>query len=295
MATEGVSFELRTNRERAAQALRLIRENRSALLGVGILFPMFFLSAFAPVIAPYDPTATHVIDKFAGPGGEYLLGTDALGRDLLSRVLYGGRTTLILGLGAVGLALSLGVPIGLVAGYIGGRIDELLMRFMDVLLSFPTLLLALLIVSILSSNVVNAILAIGIVYAPRIARIVRGSTLSIKNEEFVQAAEARGESHVYIMFGEILPNILSPLVVEGSIRIGFAIIVGSSLSFLGLGAQPPQPDWGYMIAQSRQYIWQTPWFLLWPSLFLGLTVLGFNLLGDGLREILDPRITGEEV
>jgi peptide/nickel transport system permease protein len=245
------------------------------------------MSVFAPWITPHDPTATDPVNSLQGPSSEYLFGTDHVGRDLLSRVMLGGRISIALGVSAVTLALVLGVPTGLSAGYLGGDVDEFLMRAMDVLMSFPSLLLALLLIVALGAGVANAALAIGIVYAPRVARVVRSSTLSVKNEEFVMAAEARGESNLYVMFKEILPNVLAPIVVEGSIRVGFAILIGASLSFLGLGAQPPTPAWGVMIAESRSYIYQTPYYLLWPSLALGLTVMGFNLLGDGLRDALD--------
>lgn len=265
------------------------------MIGLVLLVPLIVASLVGPYFTPHDPTETHLMDKFEGPSAEYPMGTDHLGRDLLSRVMIGGRTSLFLGVSATMLGLLLGIPIGLGAGYAGGRIDEAIMRLMDALMSFPSLLLALLILTTLSSSIWNAILAIGIVYAPRLARVVRGSTLSVKEEEFVQAAKARGESHTYIMFGEILPNIWSPIIVEGSIRIGFAILVGTSLSFLGLGAQPPYPDWGYMIAQARNHLWSTPWFLIWPSLALGATVIGFNLFGDGLRDVIDPQVGGEQL
>lgn len=296
MATQdSTQIELDAFSEKFASFSRALASNRNALIGLTLLVPIILMSVFAPLIVPHDPNATDVANKFADPSVEHPLGTDNYGRDLLSRVMMGGRITLFLGVSAVSLALLLGVPIGLAAGYLGGRTDEVLMRLMDILLSFPTLLLALLIVSMLSSSVTNAILAIGLVYAPRLARVVRGSTLSVKNEEFVEAAEARGESNVYIMFGEVLPNIVSPIVVEASIRIGFAIIIGTSLSFLGLGTQPPKADWGFMIAQARNFIHNTPWFLIWPSITLGLTVLGFNLLGDGLRDVLDPKVTGDDL
>jgi peptide/nickel transport system permease protein len=207
--------------------------------------------------------------------------------------MLGGRVSLFLGTLATGLGLILGIPIGLISGYIGGQVDEAIMRLMDALMSFPSLLLALLILTTLSSSIWNAIAAIGIVYAPRIARIVRGSTLSAKQQEYVQAAEARGESSLYIMFGEIFPNITAPIVVEASIRVGFAILVGTSLSFLGLGAQPPTPDWGYMIAEARNHLYSSFWYLLWPSVALGMTVTGFNLLGDGLRDQLNLQSGGE--
>jgi peptide/nickel transport system permease protein len=256
------------------------------MIGVAILVPIIVVTIIGPVVVPHDPTETNTVNKYASPSAEHPLGTDNLGRDIFSRVLLGGRVSLTIGLLSAGLALSLGVPIGLASGYLGGRADEAIMRLMDVLLSFPTLLLALMVITVLSGSLVNAILAVGIVYAPRIARVVRGSTLSVKNEEYVLAAQARGESSIYIMFNEVLPNIMGPIIVEGSIRVGYAILIATSLSFLGLGAQPPTPDWGYMIASAFNYIYNTPWFLLGPSVALGLTVIGFNLLGDGLRDVM---------
>jgi peptide/nickel transport system permease protein len=297
MTTEQIdtNIELDPYGKRFKSFGRKVVSNKNALIGLVILVPMLVMSAFAPWITPHDPLETDAANRFEGPTAEHPFGTDNVGRDVLSRVMMGGRSTLLLGLGSISLALVLGVPVGLSAGYIGGKTDEVLMRFMDILMSIPSLLLALVIVSMLSANIQNTIAAIGVVYAPRIARVVRGSTLSLKNEAFIQAAEARGESNVYIMYNEILPNIVSPIVVEASIRIGFAIIIGTSLSFLGLGAQPPQADWGYMIAQSRDFVYNTVWFMLFPSFFLALTVLGFNLLGDGLRDTLDPKITGDEL
>ncbi|ELZ24631.1 peptide ABC transporter permease [Haloterrigena salina JCM 13891] len=191
--------------------------------------------------------------------------------------------------------MSMGVPIGVFSGYIGGRVDELIMRLMDTLMSIPSLLLALLIVAMMGPGLFNAVIAIATVYTPRIARVVRSSTLSVKQEEFIRAAEARGESRLYICFREILPNISSPVIVEGSIRVGFAILTGASLSFLGLGTQPPTPDWGYMISTAYDHLWSTIWYWLWPSVWLGATILGFNLLGDGLRDVLDPRVEESKV
>jgi peptide/nickel transport system permease protein len=266
-----------------------------------ILYPSLLLSAigllslFGPYIAPFDPTATNPQSTYLAPGGQYLFGTDHLGRDLFSRTLIGGRTALLLGIGSTLIALLFGIPIGLLAGIKGGYLDETIMRLMDVLMSFPTLLLALILLTALPSNVWTAMLAISIVFIPKISRVVRSSTLSIKSEEYIDAARVRGESDTYIMFQEILPNIIPPIAVEATIRVGYAIIIGASLSFLGLGAQPPAPDWGYMIAQSQEHIWQTPWFLIWPSLFLGATIFSFNVLGDGLRDELGPRVTSDEI
>lgn len=274
--------------------MRLL-SNRKSLFGLSVLIPIILISIFAPVLAPYDPNQTHMLHRYAGLGGKFILGTDHMGRDLLSRVLYGGRTTLLLGFGAVALALLMGVPIGLVAGYNGGRIDEAIMRIMDSIMSIPTLLLGILLLTLMPPSVFNVIIAVGIVYTPRIARVVRSATLSVKREAFVKAAQSRGESDLYILFREILPNVMPPIIVEGSVRIGFAILIGASLSFLGLGAQPPYPDWGFMVSTARAHIYQTPWFLLWPSLALAVTILSINILGDGLRDVLDPKVTGDEI
>lgn len=270
-----------------------VLSNRRIGLGLAILLPIALLAILGETVAPYDPTATHVADRYAGPGGQFLLGTDHLGRDLLSRVILGGRTSLLLGFGATALALLVGVPIGLTAGYAKGRVDELLMRIMDIIMSVPTLLLGLLILVVLPSNILNVVMAIGVVYAPRIARVTRSATLSVSEEEYVMAAKARGESSPYILFREILPNVTGPIVVEGSVRVGYAIMIGTSLSFLGLGAGPPNPDWGFMISTARDHIYQTPWFLIWPSVALLLTVMATNLIGDGLRDVLDPREVGD--
>jgi peptide/nickel transport system permease protein len=263
------------------------------MIGLLILVPIVTMSLFAPYITPYDVTEQDVTNRFADPSLEHPMGTDQLGRDLLSRVMVGGRTSLFLGVSATALGLLLGVPPAIVAAYAGGRVDEVVMRTVDILISVPGLLFALLILTVLSSSVWNAILAIGFVFAPRITRVVRGSALSVKEEEFVKAAQARGESDAYIVFGEILPNVMAPITVEASIRVGFAILFGTSLSFLGLGTQPPNPDWGYMVAQAREHMWSSVWPLVWPSVVLVLTVVGFNALGDGLRDLLDPQSRGE--
>lgn len=269
-----------------------VRHSRTAMVGLLILVPIITLSLFAPYVAPHSVTEQNIANKFADPSVEHPMGTDHLGRDTLSRVLVGGQTSLFLGVSATGLGLLLGVPPALVAAYAGGRVDEIIMRGVDIMISIPGLLFALLVLTMLSSNIWNAIMAIAIVFAPRIARVVRGSALSVKNEEFVQAAQVRGESDMYIIFGEILPNVMAPIIIEASIRVGFAILFGTALSFLGLGTQPPNPDWGYMVAQSRENIWNSPWPLIWPSIALVLTVVGFNTLGDGLRDLLDPQTGG---
>lgn len=295
MATETNSRNLQESSiERLARTGRKLIGTRKGQVSLLLLVPILLSSLFAPMIAPHDPTATNVADRFEEPSGEYVLGTDNFGRDLLSRVLYGGRASILLGVAATALGLLLGVPVGILSGYIGGRTDEVVMRLMDILLSIPSLLLALIVVVALGSGMVNAILAIGIVFMPRLARITRSSTLSVKNEEYITAAEARGESSLYIAFVELLPSVTPAIIVETSIRIGFGILIGTSLSFLGLGTQPPNPDWGYMVSQARTTLGESIWFMLWPSLTLGATILGFNLFGDALRDTLDPEVTGDD-
>lgn len=247
---------------------------------------VLMLGLVAPWVAPYPTTEQHMLERLKAPGARFVLGTDQYGRDLLSRTLVGARPALVLGLGAVALGLALGVPIGLLAGYVGGRLDDLVMRVMDAMLAFPSLLLALLIITALGASLSHALLAIGVANAPGVARIVRSATLALREAEFVLAARARGERHVYVMFGEIFPNVLAPVIVEATVRVGFAILAGASLSFLGLGVQPPTADWGLMIREARQYVFLSPWPLLVPGAALAITIVAFNLFGDGLRDRL---------
>jgi len=265
------------------------RADAPLVIGALILGCVLVLTVLAPLVAPYGVAEQSILDRLQRPGAKHLLGTDQYGRDLLTRTLFGGRTALLLGLGAVALGLLLGVPIGLASGYAGGRTDEVVMRVVDAFLSFPALLMALMIVTALGASTAHALLAIGVANAPGIARIVRSQTLAVKHEEFVLAARAQGDSQAYVMFGEILPNLLPPIVIEATIRIGFAILAGASLSFLGLGVQPPTADWGLMIREARQHIFLSPWPLLCPGAALALTIVGFNLFGDGVRDRLAGR------
>lgn len=287
MATEEPQSTLQ--RIAVPDAVRRMLTSRKVVVSLLIIFPIITIVALGETIAPYDPTQTHVADRFAAPSQTYPLGTDHLGRDLLSRVIVGGQSSLILGFGAAGLSLVGGVPIGLAAGYLKGRTDEVLMRLMDIMISIPSLILGILILVTLGSNLTNVILAVGFVYIPRVARVTRSATLSVSEESFVMAARARGDSTPRILFSEILPNVSAPIIVEGSIRVGYGILTGTGLSFLGLGTGPPYPDWGFMIAQARVHIYQSPWMLLWPSLMLVATIISMNMLGDGLRDVFDPR------
>ncbi len=261
----------------------------SALVGLAIVGIFLVLAAVGPYVAPHSATEMVITDKFARPSLEHPFGTDAFGRDVFSRIIVGARLSFLLAATATLFSIVLGTPLGLIAGYSRGWIDEVLMRLTDALLALPSIVLALVIVTTLGSSLINVILAVGIVYAPRIARVVRSGTLALRDEEFVQAARARGESGRYIIFSEILPNTVAPLIVEASIRMGFAILLATSLSFLGLGASPPAPDWGLMINEARLHLFRAPWLTIFPSIAIALTIVGFNLLGDGIRDILDPR------
>lgn len=283
----------RLSRPRVPPVVVRMLANPKVAGALAILIPVIVVSALGKTVAPHDPLNSDVVNRYDGLGGQYILGTDHLGRDILSRIIVGGRSTLILGFGATAVSLGFGVPIGLFAGYVKGRADEVLMRLMDIMMSVPVLLLGILIVISLGSGILNVILAIGIVFIPRIARVTRSATLGVSEEPYVLAARARGESTPHILFREILPNVTAPIVVEGSIRVGYAILIGTSLSFLGLGTGPPHPDWGFMISVGRDHMYQTPWLLVWPSVALVLTVTAMNLLGDGLRDVLDPRSSNE--
>ena len=269
--------------------------NWKVVVALSVLVPIIVVVTLGKHVAPYDPLAPHPVHRFSGLGGQFLLGTDHMGRDLLSRVIIGGQKSLIIGFGATGVSLLAGVPIGLFTGYVKGRADELLMRLMDIMMSIPVLLLGILLVVAFGSNLTNVLLAIGVVFTPRIARVTRSATLAESEEPYVLSAKARGESTPHILFREILPNVTAPIVVEGSIRVGYAIIIGASLSFLGLGAGPPHPSWGYMVSQARLYMYSSPWYILWPAFALVATIMSMNLLGDGLRDVLDPRTDTEGI
>ncbi len=272
------------------QFVRRIARSRSALTGGCII--LFFLAAalVGPTLAPYDPLRAALQDRLEPPSPQHWLGADALGRDVLSRLLHGSRVSMATGI-IVGLvALFIGVPIGVIAGYSGGRMDDVLMRAMDVLLAFPGVLLAIGIIGVLGPGLFNVMIAVGIVAVPSFARVARAATLRTKNLLFVEAARAIGASTARIVNRHVLPNVVSPLVVLFSLRVATAILTASSLGFLGLGAQPPQPEWGAMLSDGRTYLRTAPHVATIPGLTIMLLVLGFNLLGDGLRDALDPRL-----
>ncbi len=268
---------------------RLLRD-KLAIIGLVIMVLFLLTALFAPFLAPYDPIDQTLRDRRQPPSGRHLLGTDDLGRDIFSRIIYGTRKSLQVGVLSVSLAILVGTFFGAVSGYLGGWFDILLMRLMDILMAFPSLLLAIAIVTILGPGLLNMLYAIGIVSIPVYARIVRASVLSVKSEDYILAARALGARHSRILFRHILPNCLTPLIVQGTLGIGTAILDAAGLSFLGLGAQPPTPEWGAMLGQGRYAIFSAPHIVLFPGLAIMFTVLGFNLLGDGLRDALDPRL-----
>lgn len=273
-----------------SQALTIIRRPR-VLIPLTFLVLLALMSLFAPLVAPHSHTqllGMPLID----PGSEYLLGTDDFGRDVLSRLIFAGRVSLGVALGSVAIATFFGVMLGLMAGYFRGIPEFLIMRSMDLLLSFPTIVLAIAMVAFLGPSIRNLIIIIGIIYIPRFVRVVFGSTLILGDSDFVHASRVIGSSNVRILRTAILPNVMAPIFVQVSLSLGFAILVESGLSFLGLGAQPPTPSWGNMISGARPFMEQYPHLLIFPSIVIGLTILMLNTLGDGLRDELDPRLRG---
>ena len=268
--------------------LRLVRR-RGAMLGLVIVLAFVVIAVFAPFISPQDPLQTSWSAVRQAPSAQYLLGTDEIGRDVLSRVIWGARASLLAGLVSVCIAMALGVPIGLLAGYVGGWVDGVISRFTDSMLAVPFLILAIALAAFLGPSLTNAMIAIGVSSTPIFIRLTRGQVLSVKVEDFVEAARAVGNPHWRIALRHILPNILPPLIVQATLAIAAAIIAEASLSFLGLGQQPPAPSWGSMLNTAKNYVDNAPWMAIWPGVSIFLLVLSFNLLGDGLRDALDPK------
>ena len=268
---------------------RLLRQ-RGAALGVVILGALAVMALAAPWLSPRDPIKTSPREALQPPGSRFLLGSDQFGRDVASRALHGARVSLTVGLIAVSIAVALGTPVGLVSGYYGGRIDGFMMRVVDVLLAFPGILLALAIVTVLSPGLNNVMIAVGLAAVPNYARLVRASVLSAREQLYVEAARALGSRDVAIVARYILPNVVAPLIVTATLGLGTAILSAAALSFLGLGSQPPQPEWGRMLSEGRDYLREAWWISTVPGLGIMLTVLAMNLLGDGLRDVLDPRL-----
>lgn len=266
-------------------------QNKLAVIGGIFSILLIFMAIFAPLIAPYDPTAQDYSKFLSAPSAANLLGTDELGRDILSRVIYGSQVSLQAGIISVGIALVIGIPVGLFSGYYRGVLDEyIVMRFTDALLSFPPLVLALSLAAVLGAGLQNAMLAIGIVFTPNFIRLMRAEVLSQREREYVLAARSSGLSDIRIIFLHIFPNCLPPILVQSTLAVAGAIIAEASLSYLGLGTQPPNPSWGSMLSMGQGYLAEAPWIALYPGIFIFITVLSINLFGDGLRDALDPKL-----
>lgn len=290
-ATTGESTGREPAREgtsRTQVVVRTILADRLALTGLLGLGVILLGALLGPVVSPYDPTETNMVAMLQGPSLEHPLGTDRYGRDILTRILVGARTSLLVAFVGVGIATGIGVPLGAIAGYYERLVGEGIMRAADIVFSFPALLLALALVTILGQSKFNVVIAIGLVYWPVFARITRGSVLSVKEEDFVQASRAIGESDGRIIFSEILPNVMAPVIVQATISLAVAVLVESALSFLGLGVPPPDPSWGRMLSASRGFMTDAPWWVLAPGGAIVFTVLSFNFVGDALRDALDP-------
>jgi ABC-type dipeptide/oligopeptide/nickel transport system permease subunit len=285
------------------EALRRLTKHRSAQVGFALLFFLILIAIFANVIAPFSPTepvpnfttrSKPCIHLLGCPADQpqYIMGLDGNGRDMFSRIIFGSRLSLEIGLVTIGFAIIIGGLLGAISGFLGGWVDNLIMRSMDILMAFPALLLAIAIVSVLGQGLINALLAIGIVSIPRYARLVRATVLSVKEQEYVHASRALGASPLNLLFNRILPNALTPLIVQGTLGIATAILDAAALSFLGLGAQPPTPEWGVMLGEERNSVFNAPHLVFFPGIAIMFTVLSFNLIGDGLRDALDPRLRG---
>lgn len=270
--------------------LRRLARHPSVVLGALLVLLVVVGAVFAPLLSPYDPVALNSQDRLQGPSAAHPLGTDQYGRDNLSRILYGGRTSLLVAGASILFALLVGGTLGLLAGYLRGGVDMLIMRVTDVLLSFPAILLAIALLAFYGNSVTNLVLAIGVVYAGPFVRIVRAAVFTVREELFVEAAQALGARGWRVVLVGILPNIAAPLIVEVTLRLAYAILTEASLSFLGLGPPPPTPSWGQMIAEGQRFLALNAWSAVAPGLTIMLTVLGFNLLGDGLRDLTDPRL-----
>ena len=270
--------------KRFGDAIAPILASKVALIGLGLVSFWILVAIFAPLITPYGPLEQDLEAMNLGPSVEHPLGADNLGRDLWARLIYGARTILILAPLSVLCALAVGATLGLIGGYFGGWIDEVVMRVLDAIMAFPAILLYLIIIFALGPSATNVVIAITIAGTPGIARLVRSLTLDIRTREYIAAAKLRGENPFYIMFVEILPNARGPIIVDAMLRIGYAVFAIGTLGFLGVGLPPPAPDWGSMVAQGRLYIWINPWAVLWPSLAISSLVIGLNLFADGLRE-----------
>jgi ABC-type dipeptide/oligopeptide/nickel transport system permease subunit len=276
-------------RSNARRVLRRFLRNRAGMIGAVLVLAFVLIAILAPYLASYEPTRTNWLAVRKAPSEQFLFGTDDLGRDVLSRLVYGARASLLAGVVSVVIAFSIGVPIGMLSGYVGRWLDAAVMRVVDAVLAVPFLILAIALSAFLGPSLTNAMIAIGISAAPLFARLARGQTLVVKVEDYVEAARAIGAPHRIVLFRHIFPNVLPPLLVQATLSIATAVIAEAALSFLGLGQQAPAPSWGSMLNVARSFLAQAPWMAIYPGIAIFLTVLGFNLLGDGLHDALDPK------
>jgi peptide/nickel transport system permease protein len=273
-----------------SESWKSFKKNKMAIIGLSLVIFFILLAIFAPIIAPYSFEEQNLSNKHLSPSAEHWFGTDEFGRDIFSRIIFGSRLSLSVGFLSVAGSVVIGSLLGIIAGYYGKWIDAIICRIFDILLAFPSILLAIAIVAVLGPSLRNALIAIAIINVPTFGRLVRSRVLTVKEEEYVTAAKAIGMKDPRILLHHILPNCLAPIIVQGSLAIASAILECAALGFLGLGAQPPVPEWGKMLSDSRSFILQAPWTVLFPGIAIMLTVLGFNLMGDGLRDALDPRM-----
>lgn len=276
--------------QRRPGVLRRLRRHRTAIVGLVVLAGFIFATAVAPTLLPYDPTAADFEKVLQWPSPTHPLGTDQLGRDLLTRIVYGTRVSFLIGIMAVGLSAVLGVPVGLVSGYYGGKVDIAVQRLVDLMLAFPGFLLALTLIAVLGVGVVNVVVAVGLATAPVYVRLVRGVALSIRSLVYVEAAQALGADERRIILRHVLPNCLAPVIVQSTLQLGAAILTAAGLGFLGLGVKPPTPEWGTMLGEGQTYLFSSWYIATFPGIAIFLAVMAFNLLGDGLRDALDPRM-----
>lgn len=268
-----------------------IKKRLQLIIGATIIGAIVFIAIFAPFVAPYDPIRdANLLNSLMSPGDEFLFGTDRHGRDILSRIIYGARISLLIGFISQSINTIIGTSLGVIAGYVGGKVDDAIMGLTNIMLSMPSLILALAVMAVLGPGLINIFIALGLTLWTYTCRLARAQTLSVKEKEFVQAAKALGVSDIGVIIKHIIPQILGPIIVVATFGAASAILIESSLSFLGIGTQPPQPSWGAMLSQGRDYIRNAPWMMLYPGLALVFTILGLNLLGDGLRDLLDPHL-----
>lgn len=275
---------------RLGKVLKKVLRIRTGRIGLGVFLVIAAVAILAPIIAPYDPIQQDLIARLEGPSLQHPLGTDSYGRDVLSRIIFGFRISLLIGVVSVSIGAIMGVAIGVVGGYYGGKVDTVVGRLIDTMLAFPFLLFALFVVAVLGQSLINVMLAVGIATSPRFARLARGDTFSVKESKFVTSAKGIGRPNVKIMAEHIIPNIIAPIVVMASLNMGKAIIISAALSFTGLGVQPPTPTLGALLSSGQQYMETAPWITIFPGIAITITVLGFNLLGDALRDALDPQL-----